>query len=105
MFQYFLFGEKFMLLNLTSTFALLDIVIGVICGYGFTLLADNKKQFRNMWVIALFMWLILQIIAMLGLSETVNIPLGLTSILFSHLPKLTIALLTSVPLWMLKTKK
>jgi len=105
MLQYLFFPEKFMLMNIALSSSLLNIGLGIVFGWGLTLMADNKQSFKKTWIILFIVWIILQIVSMLGFSGTVSLWLSVTGVLFSHLPKLTVALISSIPIWVIKQKK
>ena len=105
MLQYLFFPEKFMLMNIALPSSLLNIALGIVFGWGLTLMADNKKNFKKTWIILFIVWIVLQIISMLGFSGSVSLWFSITGMLFSHLPKLTIALISSIPMCIIKQKK
>ncbi len=105
MLQYLFFPEKFMLMNIALPSSLLNIALGIVFGWGLTLMTDNKKNFKKTWIILFIVWIVLQIISMLGFSGSVSLWFSVTGMLFSHLPKLTIALISSIPICVIKQKK
>lgn len=105
MLQYLFFPEKFMLMNIALSSSLLNIGLGIVFGWGITLMTDNENGFKKMWTILFIVWIILQIVSMLGFSGTVSLWFSVTGILFSHLPKLTVALISSIPIWIIKQRK